>query len=112
MNYVCADYIVCDLHRCFFSRIIVNMDIDNFRFCRKCLTRDMITKDEYFKTLKELIENIPQEIKTPADLYEERLKACVECERLVDGMCSACGCYVELRAAKTGNSCPYKMWRA
>ena len=51
----------------------------------------MITKDEYFKTLQELIENIPEEIKTPSDLYEKRLRICTECERLTDGMCAACG---------------------
>ena len=29
---------------------------------------------------------------------------------ITDGMCAACGCYVELRAAKEGNSCPYRLW--
>ncbi len=86
------------------------MDDKNFRFCRKCLTRDMISKDEYFKTLQELIANIPEDIKTAPELYEERLKTCMECERLADGMCGACGCYVELRAAKSANYCPYKKW--
>ena len=57
----------------------LHMEKENFRFCRKCLTRDMITKDEYFKTLQELIENIPEEIKTPSDLYEKRLHTCTEC---------------------------------
>ena len=94
-----------------FLCIIINMEKENFRFCRKCLTRDMITKDEYFKTLKELIENIPEDIKTPSDLYENRLKRCTECDRLVDGMCTGCGCYVELRAAKTSGTCPYKLWQ-
>ena len=84
------------------------MDTQNFRFCRKCLTRDMIGKDEYFKTLQELIENIPEDVKTPKALYEERLKVCTECERLADGMCTACGCYVELRAAKASGNCPYR----
>ena len=70
----------------------------------------MIGKDEYFKTLQELIDNIPKEVKAPSDLYEKRLDTCKECDRLADGMCAACGCYVELRAAKAGNSCPYELW--
>ena len=82
----------------------------NFRFCKKCLTRDLIGKDDFFKTLKALIEDIDEEVRTPKDRYEERLKVCTECERLYDGMCAACGCYVELRAAKTNNSCPYDKW--
>lgn len=86
------------------------MEQENFRFCRKCLTRDIIDKDDYFRTLKELIASIPEDVKTPADLYEKRLKTCTECERLMDGMCGACGCYVELRAAKTSQSCPYSKW--
>lgn len=71
----------------------------------------MIGKDEYFKTLQELIANIPAEIKTPYEEYERRLKACTECERLADGMCAACGCYVELRAAKATGTCPYDLWK-
>lgn len=85
-------------------------ETDNPRFCKKCLTRDMIDKDRYFKTLKELIDNLDENIKTPDNLYEERLKACTECERLIDGMCTGCGCYVELRAAKKDGKCPYKKW--
>lgn len=70
----------------------------------------MIGKDEYFKTLQELVNSIPEDVKTPDELYEARLKECLECERLIDGMCNACGCYVELRAAKKANSCPYAKW--
>lgn len=83
---------------------------DNPRFCKKCLTRDMLDKDQYFKTLQEIIEHLDENIKTPGPLYEERLNICTGCERLIDGMCNACGCYVELRAAKKDGKCPYKKW--
>ncbi len=86
------------------------MDGKNLRFCKKCLTRDMIDKDSYFKTLKELIDNLDPDIKATSELYEERLSKCVQCERLIDGMCGACGCYVELRAAKRKSDCPYGNW--
>jgi len=70
----------------------------------------MIDKDAYFRTLQELIDNISETVKTPKEEYERRLSKCTECERLADGMCRACGCYVELRAAKTSNKCPYELW--
>lgn len=70
----------------------------------------MIDKDEYFKTLQEMIDNIEPERRTEKGLYEERLHKCTECERLADGLCRGCGCYVELRAAVTPNHCPYNMW--
>ena len=86
------------------------MEKENFRFCRKCLTRDMIDKDKYFETLQELIDSLPDEVRAPSDLYEERLKTCIKCERLADGMCAACGCYVELRTATKTQECPYERW--
>ena len=81
-----------------------------YRFCKKCLTRDMMDKDKYFEKLQDLIDNLDNDVKTPKDKYEERLSICLECDYLADGMCRACGCYVELRAAVKKNSCSYKKW--
>lgn len=81
-----------------------------YRFCKKCLTRDMIDKDTYFQTLQELVANVPESESVSDSLYEERLSVCTGCERLADGMCRACGCYVELRAKIEKNSCPYEKW--
>ena len=67
-------------------------------------------KDKYFRTLQDLIKGIDKSDKAPDSLYEERLSKCLECERLTDGMCNACGCFVELRAAFKKNKCPYKQW--
>ena len=65
-----------------------------------------IDKNEYFKSLKQAIDSIdPQEKTDPAE-YEKRLKACMECEKLIEGMCAVCGCFVEMRAAKQKNYCP------
>ena len=63
-------------------------------------------RGEYFKNMYEYIDNLDEEIKTPAPEYERRLSLCKECERLMDGMCAVCGCYVEMRAAVTKNTCP------
>lgn len=79
------------------------------RICRKCLTRDM-DQQEYFQNLHTYIENLDEDIKAAPIVYEERLAVCQQCERLTDGMCRACGCFVELRAAIASNRCPYEGW--
>lgn len=82
----------------------------NQRYCRKCLTRDMIGKEEYFRSLREYIANLDSDIKADEALYEERLAVCKECDLLLEGMCRICGCYVELRAVVAKNICPRKKW--
>lgn len=82
----------------------------NQRYCRKCLTRDMLGKEEYFRSLREYIANLDPDIKADDALYEERLAVCKECDLLLDGMCRICGCYVELRAVVAKNICPRKKW--
>lgn len=85
------------------------MEADVKRYCRKCLTRDMDQK-AYFDNLHDYIRNLDEELKVGEPLYEERLSWCKECDLLVDGMCRACGCYVELRAVMKKNGCPYDRW--
>lgn len=88
-----------------------DMEIETKRICRKCLTRDM-DKDAYFENLHTYIADLDDEIKVEKPLYEERLSLCKECDLLADGMCRACGCYVELRAAIRKNGCPYGKWKS
>ena len=56
----------------------------NLRICKKCLTRDMIDKADYFKSMYDYIENLDPDIKTEDSLYEKRLATCKECERLAE----------------------------
>ena len=79
------------------------------RRCYKCLLREMDVEG-YFANLHDYIERIEEDIKTPDELYEERLAVCKECDYLQEGMCRACGCFVELRAAITSNHCSYEKW--
>lgn len=81
------------------------------RVCRRCLTADM-DKKEYFENLHAYIANLDEDLKVDQPLYEKRLSACKECDLLADGMCRACGCYVELRAVMWKNACPYEKWKA
>lgn len=83
---------------------------ENFRICKKCLIRDMADQAEYFKNMYEYIDNLEPEIKAQPELYENRLTVCKACDRLADGMCRGCGCFVEMRAAVRKNSCPYEKW--
>lgn len=85
------------------------METEQHRFCRKCLTNDLNQK-EYFSNLHAYINNLEEEIRTDEPLYQERLSVCRDCDLLADGMCRACGCYVELRAAMKKNGCPYEKW--
>jgi len=84
--------------------------MENQRICKSCLTRDIAGKEEYFRNLHEYISNLDCDIKTGEDLYENRLSMCRMCDLLLEGMCRTCGCYVELRAAVAGNSCPNYKW--
>ena len=73
--------------------------------CRKCLLAEL-GEDEYFDTLREYIANYPKEKSVSPEEYSRRLGICKSCERLANGMCEICGCYVELRALKNDQSCP------
>ncbi|MCQ2538752.1 MAG: DUF6171 family protein [Lachnospiraceae bacterium] len=78
---------------------------EEWRFCKKCLVRDL-DEGELVATIKDYVERLDESIKTPKEQYEERLKACVSCEKLLSGTCVVCGCYVEMRAAVRRNTCP------
>lgn len=81
------------------------------RVCRRCLTIDMDQK-EYFENLHAYIASLDEDLKVDRPLYAKRLSVCKECDLLADGMCRACGCYVELRAVMWKNACPYDKWTA
>ena len=62
--------------------------------------------------LHSYIDHLNADSKVEEPLYEKRLASCKRCDLLMDGMCRACGCYVELRAAMRKNACPYEKWKA
>ncbi|MDO4283691.1 MAG: DUF6171 family protein [Eubacteriales bacterium] len=86
------------------------MKEETVRVCRQCLTRDMAEKDQ-FENLYRLIALIPEEEKVDAETYEKRLAACRACRYLLEGICHACGCFAELRAARADRDCPYEKWQ-
>ena len=72
--------------------------------CRKCLLSD-IDEEAFFINIKQYINSIPAKQKASASEYERRLKICKNCDHLINGMCTLCGCYVEVRAAKLVQHC-------
>lgn len=75
-------------------------------FCRRCLLEDMPDEAALAKSIRELIDLMPEEKRAPAETRARRLSVCRVCDRLQNGMCTLCGCYVEIRAAKKHMKCP------
>ena len=80
-------------------------------YCKKCLLSE-IDKDGYFKNLSEYISCIDSDLKVSDSIYNHRLSLCKNCDNLISGMCTKCGCYVELRAVMKKNNCAdvHKKW--
>ena len=58
------------------------------------------------RVIAEYVASLDESVRTPEDAYRARLAICEGCEQLLSGTCRLCGCYVETRAAKKGQSCP------
>lgn len=77
----------------------------------KCLLREA-GEQELAQSIAEYVSTLNEEIRADDDLYQKRLKICSGCDRLLNGTCLKCGCYVEMRAAVVTNRCPSeeKLW--
>ena len=85
------------------------MEGQNNRYCRKCLLKDF-DEDRYRELIKKELDWMDAEMKAPDGLYEKRLSICEACDKLSQGTCLSCGCFVELRAAAKKAACPRKKW--
>ena len=84
--------------------------------CRRCLLQDMADekKEESSEKSAETPEKsvvryratMPRRVRTPDAEYTARLEHCRTCPSLNAGTCMQCGCYVEMRAARTDMHCP------
>ena len=77
--------------------------------CKRCLLQEL--DGEYFKSIYQYIENLPEEQKASPGEYARRLEVCRACADLQNGMCAQCGCFAEVRTAKKLMSCPMGRWR-
>ena len=74
--------------------------------CRRCLLAEMESEKPLYELLREWLTALPPEETAAPETVQARLSACRACDRLTNGMCALCGCYVELRAAKRRMGCP------
>jgi hypothetical protein len=84
------------------------------RVCTRCLLRELIGSDASRQAELDMIEKyrdaIKQADRVTKEEYERRLAVCQTCDKLFEGTCAACGCYVELRATAKVSRCPHKKW--
>lgn len=73
--------------------------------CKKCLLLQSGEADVY-KTVKDYIDNLDNDLKVDKKEYNRRLSFCKNCDYLLSGSCLKCGCYVEIRASLKEKSCP------
>lgn len=78
------------------------------KICKRCLLRDMSEAD--LKNIDKYKLAIKPQDRVSEEVYENRLNICKACERLNEGTCNACGCYVEIRALAKNGNCPYASW--
>lgn len=76
--------------------------------CKRCLLREL--DGEYFKSIYQYIDSLPEEQKAGPEAYAKRLDICRPCSDLKNGMCAQCGCFAEVRAAKKRLGCPVGRW--
>ena len=77
--------------------------------CTRCLLKDY-SKEVYEHLIVEGLKALPAEDLANGDVTAARLSVCEACEKLNQGTCLACGCYVEIRAALKAGKCPYSKW--
>ena len=77
--------------------------------CTRCLLKDY-SKEVYEKLIVEGLKALPAEDLADEEVTSKRLSVCKDCEKINQGTCLACGCYVEIRAALKAGKCPYSKW--
>lgn len=78
--------------------------------CRLCEIYKAASDPALASQVEVLIKGIPKEEKTSDTEYARRLDICGMCDKLSGNTCLSCGCFVELRAAKSDSHCSRKKW--
>lgn len=73
--------------------------------CRRC--HDFGDNPDIKTYILNYIKHVDTQIKCDDNVYNQRLNTCDSCEKLVNGMCNLCGCFVLVRAIKKNMTCPY-----
>lgn len=81
------------------------MEENKKRFCKKCLLQDF-APEEYLENMRLYLQGLDEEVKVEEVIYKDRLSHCTGCDKLNEGICRICGCFVEYRAAMKIKHCP------
>ncbi|MGI5958740.1 MAG: DUF6171 family protein [Massiliimalia sp.] len=76
------------------------------RICKHCLLKEW-DPQMYEQVVADYLASLDPDCRTDPEEYTSRLNTCQSCDRLFQGMCRICGCFVEVRAAKKQNRCPH-----
>lgn len=79
------------------------------KICTRCLLKDF-SKEQYEAIVINGLSSLPAESLTSEAESARRLAICGECDKLNQGTCLACGCFVEIRAGTHAGKCPYGKW--
>lgn len=75
------------------------------RSCKRCLLEDF-APEEYLENMRIYLKGLDENIKAEEEVYRQRLLQCEKCDKLTEGICRSCGCFVEYRAAIKNKACP------
>ena len=81
------------------------MEQNQRRICKKCFLKDF-APEEYLTNMRAYLAGLEDEIRTEEKTYQSRLSQCEKCDKLAEGICRVCGCFVEYRAAIRLKTCP------
>ena len=79
------------------------------KICTRCLLKDF-SKEQYEAIVINGLASLPKEDLVDKAESDRRLSLCRSCDKLNQGTCLACGCFVEIRASLVKGSCPYSKW--
>ncbi len=78
--------------------------------CRRCLLRELEAGAQLYESVRAYRAELPAAERTEDGEYARRLALCLDCRHLKNATCVQCGCFVELRAAKSAVRCPMGRW--
>ena len=85
----------------------MSQDLQADRSCRGCRDEYRVTEDSIRKMLATPMFQPDSGHCVPDAVYEERLRQCRACPKLVGGhTCSLCGCIVDIAAKLKNKRCP------
>lgn len=81
--------------------------------CKRCGIKTALSEEDINKMVDEVMHMKGIRL-VDEDIYNERIAACMRCEKLEYGStCMLCGCVVQVRAMLRDGKCPYpknKKW--